>query len=69
MKRIVVALLVLAGVAGCARVKPWRRETLARPEMQAPPWPMLRRGSEHVYEIREASQGATGQAGGGCGCN
>jgi hypothetical protein len=71
VSRAIVVFLALAAAcaSGCARVSPWQRETLARPPLQEPPWPVLRRGEQHVFEIREGSQGGYGAAGGGCGCN
>jgi hypothetical protein len=62
-------LLVALTFAACAPVKPWRRETLAKPELRSPPWPVQQRAEVHVYEIREGSSGGYGSAGGGCGCN
>lgn len=64
-----LTLLALVLAPGCVRVQPWQRETLARPELREPPWPMLAKGLQHVYQVREASQGGYGAAGGGCGCN
>jgi hypothetical protein len=72
MRRIAIvgALVALvAGIAACAPIRPWQRETLARPELRSPPWPEHRRAEVHVYEIREGSSGAYGSSGGGCGCN
>jgi hypothetical protein len=63
------ALLALVLAAACGRVRPWQRETLASPALEEPPWPAVHRGEQHVYEVREGSSGATGAAGGGCGCN
>jgi hypothetical protein len=64
-------LALLAGLfaAGCARVKPYQRATLAHPAMQAPPWPATQAADQHLFEVREGSRGATGKPGGGCGCN
>jgi hypothetical protein len=67
MRRALLLLIMLS--AGCVTVKPWQRETLAAPAMIDPPWPMLHRLEQHVFAVREASSGATGAAGGGCGCN
>ena len=69
MKRALFLLLVGALATGCARVRPWQRESLARPEMQQPPWPMVARGQQHMLQVRETSQGGYGSGGGGCGCN
>ena len=65
-----LALALVALLAGaCTCVRPWQKETLAQPAMREPPWPAVRRGEQHVFEVREASQGAYGASGGGCGCN
>jgi hypothetical protein len=69
MIRTAVAIAAALALAGCVRVRPHQRETLARPAMQSDPWPQLGRGSLHVYEVREGTGGGHGMAGGGCGCN
>ncbi len=67
--RAAALALVSASVSACVRVQPWQRETLARPALQQPAWPVMHAAHEHVYEVREASGGGTGSTGGGCGCN
>ena len=63
------ALVALALVAGCARTKPWQRETLAKPEM-APDGDADREGlKSHMFGTREGAVGGSGGGGGGCGCN
>jgi hypothetical protein len=37
--------------------------------MQAPVWPGVAAGNEHVFSVREGTGGANGIGGGGCGCN
>lgn len=64
-----VGLALVLFLGACATVKPWQRETLAKPALQDPPWPLVHRGQQHVYDVREASSGGYGAAGGGCGCN
>lgn len=64
-----IGLSAVLTVASCARVEPHRRETLAHPAMQQPAWPEVEAGEQHVFEVREGSAGATGAAGGGCGCD
>jgi len=75
---IVAAVLALASAAGCAIpqikpiepwVKPYERERLADPVMQASLNQLPGRQQDHVYTVREGSRGATGVQGGGCGCN
>jgi hypothetical protein len=69
--------LALAGVvlvtAACSNMQPWvkpyERDKLADPIMS---WDRDAISSEyldHIRESREGSRGATGSAGGGCGCN
>lgn len=50
-------------------VKPFERERLADPVMQAQRDALSARHLEHVRDVREGSRGATGVQGGGCGCN
>ena len=66
----VLALLVTA--AGCSIepwVKPYERDNLADPIMTFDRDPVSSAYIHHVYEAREGSRGASGSAGGGCGCN
>jgi hypothetical protein len=64
-----VAPIICSGAAGCATVKPWDRDLLAKPEMQFVTCPQLNAIDEHVYFSKEASLGGSSLAGGGCGCN
>jgi hypothetical protein len=61
------------GLGGCAPIEPWvkpyEREHLADPIMAVTPHPVSASYMDHVFEVREAARGATGGAGGGCGCN
>ncbi|MGA2017361.1 MAG: DUF4266 domain-containing protein [Opitutaceae bacterium] len=73
-RRLVLAALALAALAGCAspqlaRVKPWQREYLADPLMDPNRDPLGTALSDHVYFSREAAQGGRGVGGAGCGCN
>ena len=69
-RRCALALLGAALLlAGCRPVPAWQRESLARRELAAPCFPAHGRTEGHVHEIREGMSGATGQVGGGCGCN
>ena len=59
-------------VAGCSVepwVKPYERDHLADPIMSFDRDPVSSSYTGHVYEAREGARGATGAAGGGCGCN
>jgi hypothetical protein len=69
--------LAVAGVvlmtAACSNMQPWvkpyERDKLADPIMG---WDRDATSSQyldHIRESREGSRGATGSAGGGCGCN
>jgi DNA primase len=63
----------LLATAACAPIEPWvkpyERERLADPVMVLDPDPVSSSYMDHVYEVREGARGATGGAGGGCGCN
>jgi hypothetical protein len=62
-----IALGVLGGAAGCARVAPYQRGKLAHPTMllddAGGP------AESHVYAIHEGATGGGNAAAGGCGCN
>jgi hypothetical protein len=69
------AAVLLAGTlfaGGCAPIEPWvkpyERENLAEPIMSIEPDPVSSQYMDHVFEVREGARGATGGAGGGCGC-
>lgn len=64
--RVVLVLLLLSG---CATVRPWERERLARPDMELSSSPELSSAEGHATEVREGAIGGLGGAGGGCGCN
>jgi hypothetical protein len=55
--------------SGCAPVKPWQKEYLARPDMSFEPDPLEAKSRQHVFTSREAAFGSYGVGGGGCGCN
>jgi hypothetical protein len=70
-RSVVLATLVVAAT-GCSVepwVKPYERDHLADPIMSFDPNPVSSSYTGHVYEAREGARGATGAAGGGCGCN
>jgi hypothetical protein len=70
MSRIVLGVgLTLSLVAACVRVRPHEREVLASPAMQGSVWPAVERADQHVFSVREGSEGASIDGGGGCGCN
>ena len=75
MRRPMLLLLAAGalGAAGCSSIEPWvkpyEREYLADPIMALDPDPVSSAYMDHVFEVREGARGATGSAGGGCGCN
>ena len=67
---LVVASLLLAGCTGVEPwVKPYERDRLADPIMSFDRNPVSESYIDHVHEAREGARGASGSAGGGCGCN
>jgi hypothetical protein len=68
-----LALTTLLGVTACSPVQPWvkpfEREHLADPIMAFDRNPVSSAYLDHVFEAREGARGASGSAGGGCGCN
>ncbi len=63
-----LAALCLSGT-GCAAVKPWERDVLARPDMAWEPDTLEAKRDAHVHYSKEASLPGGGAGGGGCGCN
>ena len=63
----------LLALSACSGIKPWvkpyERDRLADPIMSWDRDVISGAYLDHVYESREGSRGATGTAGGGCGCN
>ena len=62
----------LAALSGCSIqpwVKPYEREHLADEIMSLDRNPVSSAYLDHVFDAREGARGATGGAGGGCGCN
>ncbi len=65
-----LSTLLLSGCGGIEPwVKPYERDRLADPIMSFDRDPVSSAYIQHVYEAREGARGATGSAGGGCGCN
>lgn len=67
-KLIFFALSILCMTA-CTAVKPWERESLARPEMSWNVDSIESAMEKHIYFSKEGSSGGGSAAGGGCGCN
>jgi len=59
--------------AACSNIQPWvkpyERDRLADPIMAWDRDEISGAYLDHIRESREGSRGATGSAGGGCGCN
>ena len=72
-KFLFAALALTLGVSACGPiqpgVKPYEREHLADPIMAFDRNPVSSAYLDHVFESREGARGASGSAGGGCGCN
>ena len=66
--RCIIALLVLAGLLGCANVAPTQRGTLAKPDMQLDFDRAAGAIAGHTYASKEAASGGKAVGGGGCGC-
>jgi len=60
---------LLVGSSGCAVVKPWERDALARKDMAFDSDPMRATLQNHIRVSKEASLPIGGGGGGGCGCN
>jgi hypothetical protein len=71
-KVLFAAVAVLMSLSACSIqpwVKPYEREHLADPIMAFDRNPVSSAYLDHVFEAREGARGASGSAGGGCGCN
>ncbi len=66
---LLAAIIVGSTGLGCVRVKPYQRENLSRRHMIEDRTAGERRFAQHARGAREGSDGGTGEAGGGCGCN
>ena len=64
-----LASALLGAVAGCAPVKPWERDVLARPDMAFEADGLEAKRRSHVFFSKEGSLQGGGSGGGGCGCN
>jgi len=73
VRRLLGAGLLLlacaAGPVGCAAVKPWERDVLAREDMALDSDPMRATLQNHIRFSKEGSLPVGGGGGGGCGCN
>jgi hypothetical protein len=62
-------LLASSALQGCAQLKPWEREVLAREDMQLDSNALDAAFDDHIYFSKEGTSGGRGFGGGGCGCN
>jgi len=72
LRLLSIGCVIASLLSGCAVqpwVKPYERERLADPIMKFSRDALADKHREHVRDVREASRGATGVQGGGCGCN
>lgn len=72
MLRTLACIVAFSFLTACAIepwVRPYERDNLADPIMSFDRDPVSSSYMHHVYEAREGARGATGSAGGGCGCN
>ena len=69
LKGLLLASLLMSGCAMEPWVKTYERDILADEIMAFDRDGISTRYMNHVYESREASRGAEGSSGGGCGCN
>lgn len=71
--RFSIVAIAACLLAGCGNIEPWvmpyERAALAESIMMPSRHPVADDFLLHVYEVREAARGASGSAGGGCGCN
>ncbi|HLW23228.1 MAG TPA: DUF4266 domain-containing protein [Steroidobacteraceae bacterium] len=74
--RVLCFTLLIASVllsSACSGIQPWvrpyERDRLADPIMAWDRDAISSAYLDHIRESREGSRGATGSAGGGCGCN
>ena len=70
---LLATVAVVVGASACSPIQPWvkpyEREHLADPIMAFDRNPVSSAYLDHVFEAREGARGASGSAGGGCGCN
>jgi len=66
--RVGLAIVVLAGLAGCGTLVGLDRTALARPEMSLDAYPVDTTFTEELYRSREAASGGRRLTPGVCGC-
>jgi len=65
---IMLIIMPMLCMTGCAPVAPWERGVLAKPQMAVDSNPPLSTLRAHNYGSREAASGGGSSGGGGCGC-
>lgn len=66
---LLAAIGAAGALSGCATVKPWQRDQLARNVMTFDADGNPAGYHDHIYFSKEASAGGRDARGGGCGCN
>lgn len=69
MRSLLFLIALALAAPACSRVKPYQRENLSKRSMVSDRESGERRFEQHARGSREGSDGGTGEAGGGCGCN
>ncbi len=69
MKKIAIALIILASLSSCVAVKEYEKVNINDPDMKLSSM-SIERFETNFQVYREAASGANGgKTGGGCGCN
>ena len=68
IKLLLISISLLLGACS-SNVKPWERGNLAREEMTFGTEGLINTINDHVYFSKEATNGGSSFAAGGCGCN
>lgn len=70
--RIGLVVTIAAACSACAAFappQPWEKGELAKPAMRFDSDALAAKGTQHIYQSKEAAGGGYGVGGGGCGCN
>lgn len=65
---LLILVILIPFVDGCATVQPWERERLSDPYMMFDENPLDKGSQLHFLFIREGTEGGDGSQSGGCGC-
>lgn len=72
MRYLIIILLLSLLATACSNklniVKPYEKEAFSKDKMLLIPMPLKSEYEEHIFSIREASQGGGSSFQGGCGC-